>query len=187
LTTLYLAGAKNTDNWHARKGDLQHAFPLDILMVPSSMANPSSPPVIHIFYSTSCSPKTPTTRSGDLKFITDRSSKLSLSPEGARLQRCIQGHDPQWVTIIVCHPRGIAQRGRFGLERGGGLRLPSPEGMQRGGICHPRHTYTAAGRDPDVSHHTNEAAADHCINTPPRATSGSPGGTTSCPTLRHWV
>jgi hypothetical protein len=26
LTTLYLAGAKNTDSWHARKGDLQRAF-----------------------------------------------------------------------------------------------------------------------------------------------------------------
>jgi hypothetical protein len=37
LTTLYLAGAKNTFIWPARKGDLQCAFPLDILMVPSSM------------------------------------------------------------------------------------------------------------------------------------------------------
>jgi hypothetical protein len=27
---------KNTDRWHARKEDLQHATPLDILMVPSS-------------------------------------------------------------------------------------------------------------------------------------------------------
>ncbi len=37
MTTLYLAGAKNTDSWHARKGDLQRAFPLDVLMVPSSV------------------------------------------------------------------------------------------------------------------------------------------------------
>jgi hypothetical protein len=36
LTTLYLAGAKNTDSWCARKGGLQHAFPLDVTMVPSS-------------------------------------------------------------------------------------------------------------------------------------------------------
>jgi hypothetical protein len=36
LTTLYLIGAKNTNSWHARKGDLQRAFPLDVLMVPSS-------------------------------------------------------------------------------------------------------------------------------------------------------
>jgi hypothetical protein len=32
-----LVGAKNTNDWHARKGDLQHAFSLDVLMVPSSM------------------------------------------------------------------------------------------------------------------------------------------------------
>jgi hypothetical protein len=31
-----LASAEKTDSWHARKGDLQHAFPLNISMVPSS-------------------------------------------------------------------------------------------------------------------------------------------------------
>jgi hypothetical protein len=36
LTTLYLAGAKNIDSWCARKGDLQCAIPLDVLMVLSS-------------------------------------------------------------------------------------------------------------------------------------------------------
>jgi hypothetical protein len=36
LTILYLAGAKNTDSWCARKGDLKRATPLDVLMVPSS-------------------------------------------------------------------------------------------------------------------------------------------------------
>jgi hypothetical protein len=37
LTTLYLASAKNTDGWHARKGNLQRVFPIDVLIVPSSM------------------------------------------------------------------------------------------------------------------------------------------------------
>jgi hypothetical protein len=37
LTTLYHASAKNTDSWRTRKGDLQHAFPLDILVVPLSV------------------------------------------------------------------------------------------------------------------------------------------------------
>jgi hypothetical protein len=37
LTTLFLAGAKNTDSWCARKRDLQRAFPLDVSMVPSSI------------------------------------------------------------------------------------------------------------------------------------------------------
>jgi hypothetical protein len=31
-----LAGAENTENWHDKKGDLQRALPLDILMVPST-------------------------------------------------------------------------------------------------------------------------------------------------------
>jgi hypothetical protein len=32
-----LAGARNTDNWCTRKGDLQLAFHLDVPIVPSSM------------------------------------------------------------------------------------------------------------------------------------------------------
>jgi hypothetical protein len=37
LTTLYVAGTKNTDSWCARKGNLQRAFPLYVLMVHSSV------------------------------------------------------------------------------------------------------------------------------------------------------
>jgi hypothetical protein len=37
LTTLYFAGAKIIDSQHTRKEDLQYAFPLDVLMVQSSM------------------------------------------------------------------------------------------------------------------------------------------------------
>jgi hypothetical protein len=36
LTNMFLIGVKNTNSWHARKGDLQYATPLDVLMVPSS-------------------------------------------------------------------------------------------------------------------------------------------------------
>jgi hypothetical protein len=32
-----LGGVENTDSWHAKKGDLQRAFPLEILMVLSSV------------------------------------------------------------------------------------------------------------------------------------------------------
>jgi hypothetical protein len=35
LATLYLAGAKNSISWRAMKGNLQRAFPLDVLMVHS--------------------------------------------------------------------------------------------------------------------------------------------------------
>jgi hypothetical protein len=33
---MYLAGAKNSDSWHARMGDLQHDFTPNVLIVPSS-------------------------------------------------------------------------------------------------------------------------------------------------------
>jgi hypothetical protein len=32
-----LVGVENTDSWRTRKGNLQHAFHLDVLMVPSTM------------------------------------------------------------------------------------------------------------------------------------------------------
>jgi hypothetical protein len=45
--TLYLTGAKSTNSWLTMKEDLQRAFPLDILMVPSLklsfMANGHNP------------------------------------------------------------------------------------------------------------------------------------------------
>jgi hypothetical protein len=37
LITIYPAGAKNTDSWRCRKADLQCVFPLNVLMVPSSV------------------------------------------------------------------------------------------------------------------------------------------------------
>jgi hypothetical protein len=47
LTTVYLASAKTTDGWCARKGDLQHAFSLDTPMVTSPklsfVANDNNP------------------------------------------------------------------------------------------------------------------------------------------------
>jgi hypothetical protein len=79
LTTTYLAGAKNTDTWHAKKGDLKFAFPLVILMVPSSMLaiavggerlscdGFSLSEIIHF---------------GSFEFITDRFGGQSLSPMG---------------------------------------------------------------------------------------------------------
>jgi hypothetical protein len=35
LTTLYLTDAKNTDSWRTKSGDLQRAFPPNVLMLPS--------------------------------------------------------------------------------------------------------------------------------------------------------
>jgi hypothetical protein len=76
LTTLYLAGAKNTDNWRARKGDLHRAFPLEVSMVPSSTLATAAFGE-HLL----CDGFSPgeTICFGNLEFITDRFGSLSLS------------------------------------------------------------------------------------------------------------
>jgi hypothetical protein len=78
LTTLYLVGAKNTDSWHARKGDLQRAFPLDVLMVPSPklsfVANGNNPTGVGL------APGSTIHFSG-MEFTADRLGRLSLFPQ----------------------------------------------------------------------------------------------------------
>jgi hypothetical protein len=56
---------------------------------------------------------------------------------------------------------------QVGLERGGELQLPSPEGVQCGDIYHPHHESVAAGGDPGISDRTSKATVDHHTNAPP--------------------
>jgi hypothetical protein len=77
LTTMYLANAKNTDSWHAGKGDLQRAFPLDVLMVPSYVITIAADGEHLTSGGLSLSK---TVRHGNFKFITDYIDGLSLSP-----------------------------------------------------------------------------------------------------------
>jgi hypothetical protein len=67
---------KNTDSWRARNGDLQHPFPLDISMVPSSV-----PTVASNSERLSCDgfSLSETIRFRSLELITNRFSGLSLS------------------------------------------------------------------------------------------------------------
>jgi hypothetical protein len=79
LTTLYLADAKNTDNWCTRKGSLQRVFPLDDPMVPSSalvVAADSECLSCDVFSLSK------TIHFGSIEFITDRFGGLSPSPMG---------------------------------------------------------------------------------------------------------
>jgi hypothetical protein len=76
LDHLILAGAKNTNNWHARKGDLQCVFPLDVPMVTSPklsfIANDNNPTGIGLTPSeTICFTS--------LEFTVDRFGHMSLS------------------------------------------------------------------------------------------------------------
>jgi hypothetical protein len=75
---MYLAGEKNTDSWHARKGDLQRAFPLDVPMVLSlklsSVDNGNHPTDIGLAPGS-------TIHFGSLEFTADHLGRLSLSPQ----------------------------------------------------------------------------------------------------------
>jgi hypothetical protein len=76
LTTLYLAGAKNTYSCYARKGNLQRAFTLYVLMVPSSVLTVATDSDRLMCGGT----LNETIRLGSFKFIADYFSGLSLSP-----------------------------------------------------------------------------------------------------------
>jgi hypothetical protein len=77
LTTLYLAGAKNTDSWHARKGDLQRSSLLDVPMVSSSSIAITADSERLACGEFSLGERV---NLGNLEFITDYFGSLSLSP-----------------------------------------------------------------------------------------------------------
>jgi hypothetical protein len=102
LTTPLFAGAENTNSWRARKRDLQHAFPLDVLMVPSSAfafstngerltcGGFSLSEIIHL---------------GSFEFITDYFGSQSLSPRRSHSGTTFMGStgsvspSPWWAMV----------------------------------------------------------------------------------------
>jgi hypothetical protein len=97
-----LAGAENTNSWCARKGHLQCAFPLDVLMVPSSVITIaidgerltcdgfSLDKTVHL---------------GNFEFIADYFSSLSLSPKRgaagvAFMGSTLNGASTPWQATI---------------------------------------------------------------------------------------
>jgi hypothetical protein len=109
LTTIYLAGAKNTDRWHARKEDLQRDSPLHVPMVPSLklsfIANDNNPTGVGLAQGN-------TIDFGGLEFIADRFGHLSLSPSVEELRCHVHGNGPQWVTFSMYPSRGVLWQGR---------------------------------------------------------------------------
>jgi hypothetical protein len=102
LTTLYFAGAKNTDSWHTKKGDLKCAFPLDIPMVHSSALAVSTDSE-HLMCSGFFLSKTDCF--GSLEFITDCFGNLSLSPRrndsGATLMGSTHSGPPSPLRAMI--------------------------------------------------------------------------------------
>jgi hypothetical protein len=94
LDHLVLASEENTDSWHTRKGDFQHAFPLDVPMVPSSV----------IIIATDGEHLTcggfsldEIIRLGNFELITNYFGSLSLSPQGGTQA------PPSWAQLTVGH------------------------------------------------------------------------------------
>jgi hypothetical protein len=67
---------------------------------------------------------------------------------------------------------GLPSEDDLASSKGGALALHS-QGVQLGDVHHPSRDYAGA------SDRTDETAVDRYTNTPPRATDGSPGGTTT--------
>jgi hypothetical protein len=123
LITLYLVGAKNTECWCTRKGDLQCAFPLDILMVPSSALA-----VIADGERLSCDVFS--LREAIVLGVLRRPEPLFYG--GWFRCRC-HGLDPRRDTIIAMgHDRDFERSStRLWMEKGGSI-SPLPEGMAPG-------------------------------------------------------
>jgi hypothetical protein len=113
LTTLYLAGAKSTYSCCARKGNLQRAFPLYVLMVPSSVLTVAT----HSDRLTCGGTLSETIRLGSFKFIADYFSGFSLSPIGGVTQ-----NPTSWRAMI----EDSAEEFLIESSGEGGSDLPSP-------------------------------------------------------------
>jgi hypothetical protein len=135
LTTLYLAGAKNIDSWHARKGDLQRAFPLDVLMVPSS--------VIIVTANGECLTcggfsLGETVLLGNFEFIADYFGSLTLSPRrgdvGAAFMGSTHSRAPTpWQAMI----EDSAEEFLTASSGEGSFGLPSPKRCGTGASLTP--------------------------------------------------
>jgi hypothetical protein len=157
LNHLFLAGAKNTDCWRTRKGDLQRAFPLDILMVPSSalaLAANGEPLSCDGFSlgETICF--------GSLEFIAECFGGLSLSPRRDGLDAAAMGSTrngpPSSLRALIGDSTEEFHMASDG-DRGGPT-SPLPEGMARG-FGHPHHNNIMVGEHSDHSGCDNDSTA----------------------------
>jgi hypothetical protein len=116
---------KNTDSWHARKGDLHHVFPLDVPLVTSPklsfIANNNNPTGVSIALGT-------TIHFGSLEFTVDCLGRLSLSPDerdssaifiGIVHTRLPSSHTAlEYSSDEVCTPSSTEGRSRSPGPRG---------------------------------------------------------------------
>jgi hypothetical protein len=125
LTTLLFASAENTDIWHARKGDLQRAFPLDVPMVCllklTFVANGNNLTGVDIAPSE-------TIYFGSLEFTADRFGRLSLSPKGVDLGAIFVGMVHNRLPSLRTTLEESSNGGKAASGEGGTMDPSDPEG-----------------------------------------------------------
>jgi hypothetical protein len=138
LSNLYLVSAKNIDSWRTGKGDLERAFPLDILMIPSSVptvAGDGERLLCDLFSlgETFCF--------RSLEFIAGRFGGLSRSPMGNGSDATIMGSTHGRPSSSLWAMTGDSTK-EFHMASDGEGRIdhPSPRRHDTGGFNHPATT-----------------------------------------------
>jgi hypothetical protein len=118
-------GAKNTNSWHTKKGDLQLAFPRDVSMVPSPKlpfgANGNNPTSVGLAL---CS----TIHFGSVEFIVDCLGRLSLYPQEWDSSDIFVGMAHNTSPSLCTALEDSSNEDRATSGTGGSSRFPSPSG-----------------------------------------------------------
>jgi hypothetical protein len=133
---------RNTNSWHARKGDLQCATPLDVPMVPSSsIANTADDECLACGGLCLSEP----IRLGNFEFITNYFSSLSLSPKRGNEGSIFVGSTHSGLSLAAFHDRGLHRGGPHSVKQGRKLCPPFPQIAQHGGPICPHYKCNMEG------------------------------------------
>jgi hypothetical protein len=130
-----LVGAKNIDSWHARMGDLQHGFLLDVPMVPSYVITIA---VDGEHLTCGGFSLCETIHLGNFYFIADYFGGLSLSPRWGNSSTAFMGSTHSGAS---CLRRAMIEDSAKELlttsSRDGGFCLPFPRRHDMGALLAP--------------------------------------------------
>jgi hypothetical protein len=155
-----LARAENTDSWHARSGDLQCAFPLDIRTVPSSAINITADGECLTCVGFSFGE---TVRLGSFEFIADNFGGLSFSPRRGDLSVTFMGSthsgtpSPRWAMIEDSIEEFLTVS-----SNEGGLQSPLSQDAPHGGSAYSHRNHTMDEDHSGHSSHDDGSTPDGC-------------------------
>jgi hypothetical protein len=157
LDHLVLSSVKNTDSWRVRKEDLQHAFPLNVPLIPSSVLT-----VAADSERLSCGgfSLSETICFGSLEFIADHFSGLSLSPMGDGSDAIIMGSAYSGPPSPLQAMMGDSTE-EFHMALGGEGRINLPSPRRRGTGASPAHATT-------ISRSESTLTSEGTMTIPPR-------------------